>query len=154
MIQTIFDNLDNDDDWFFMRFPAPQTFCVFVTYEFALSFFWLGLIFTVTVAVGINSNGAYTGADTNTSAMEDGRGGDDPESKGTILVPLSPGDNFLPRFPNVGVLLTLLILSTITSVVGVLDMVTLFLWESLILSGRPDGCVQVCDAFQHAQTGC
>ena len=125
----------------FCCFPAPRTFFVVFKDGFGLRFS-VGSIFTVTIAaVGTDCDGADTGADTDTSVVEEGRDGEDPETKGTILLLLSPGgEGSLLRFPNVGGLSsTLLILSlTITSVVGVVGVVAvLFLEEK---SGTDRGC--------------
>ena len=118
----------------FCCFPAPRTFFVVFKYGFDLRFS-VGSIFTVTIAaVGTDGDGADDdeAADTDTSADEEGRDGEDPETKGTILLLLSPGgEGSLLRFPNVGGLSsTLLILSsTIISVVGVVGVVAILFLE-------------------------
>ena len=133
----------DDADVCFCCFPAPRTFFVVVKYGFVLRFS-VGSIFTVTVAVGTDCDGADTGADIDTSAVEEGRDGEDPETKGTILLLfLSPGgEGSLLRFPNVGGLSsTLLILSsTITSVVGVLGVVAVLFLEEKSGTDRRGGC--------------
>ena len=122
----------------FCCFPAPRTFFVVFKYGFDLRFS-VGSIFTATIAAVGTDCSADTDAD-DTSADEEGRDGEDPETKGTILLLLSPGgEGSLLRFPNVGGLSsTLLILSsTITSVVGVVGVVAVLFLEK---SGTDRGC--------------
>ena len=150
----------SDDADVCLCFPAPRAaFFVVFKYGFVLTGFWLGSIFTVTAGTDSNAvddeadDDAGADTDADTSAVEEGDG-EDPESKGTILVQYSPGGESLLRFPNMGGLSsTLLILSsTITSVVGVVGVVAVLFLEEKSGTDRRGCGIDSSERLLHASS--